>query len=154
AGGSNTGGEGADTDGGGGHAGEATDGPDDAGRADGGGCPPDAGCTCPPNTGTDVYVDPVAGSDAEDAGVRPTGVQTPPECRFATLTKGLSKVASGGRVVAISAALPVSFTTETFPLRIPAHTTLTTADGLPVPADFVITGTGTGSPSGSSRSAL
>jgi hypothetical protein len=95
----------------------------------------------------------VAGSDAEDAGVRPTGVQAPPECRFATLTKGLSKVASGGRVVAMSAALPVSFMTETFPLRIPAHTTLTTADGPPVPADFVISGTGSVSSSGT-RSAL
>ena len=91
----------------------------------------------PGERGTDVYVDPGAGSDVA-AGVFPTGAQTPPACRFATLTYGLTKVGSPGRVVAISATVPASFGSETFPLMIPAGVSLVTADATPTASDYVI----------------
>lgn len=94
-------------------------------------------CQCPENTGTDVFVDPAAGSDVA-AGLFPTGVQNPPACRFATLTKGLSVVGSPGRVVALTANPPVKFIGETFPLAVPAGITLTTGDASPNAADYQI----------------
>src|SRR5207248_1820352 len=84
-------------------------------------------CQCPENAGTDVYVDPTAGSDTA-SGVFPTGIQSPAACRYASITKALSVVGSPGRIVADSATLPATFTGETFPMTIPASVTLTTAD--------------------------
>jgi hypothetical protein len=94
-------------------------------------------CQCPENVGTDVYVDPAAGSDVA-GGVFPTGLQTPASCRYASLTKGLAVVGSPGRVIAISAILPVSFGGESFPLNIPASVSLLTADATFNPADYAI----------------
>ncbi len=94
-------------------------------------------CQCAENTGTDVFVDPNAGSDIA-AGLFPTGVQNPPACRYATLTKGLSVVGSPGQVVAISATLPAKFAAETFPLAVPAGVSLTTADAALNAADYEI----------------
>jgi hypothetical protein len=94
-------------------------------------------CQCPENVGTDIYVDPAAGSDVA-GGVFPTGLQTPASCRYASLTKGLAVVGSPGRVIAISAVLPVSFGGESFPLAIPASVSLLTADAAFNPADYAI----------------
>jgi hypothetical protein len=94
-------------------------------------------CQCPENSGTDVYVDPAAGSDVA-TGLFPTGAQNPPACRFATLSNGLSKVGSPGRVVAISATVPATFGGETFPLIVPAGVSLITADATPNSSDYVI----------------
>ncbi len=94
-------------------------------------------CQCAENTGTDLFVDPAAGSDM-GTGLFPTGVQNPPACRYATLTKALSVVGSPGQVVAISATVPVAFAHETFPLAVPAGVNLTTADASPTPADYQI----------------
>jgi hypothetical protein len=98
-------------------------------------------CQCPENTGTDVYVDPTPGTGGSDtaSGVFPTGIQTPPTCRYASLTKGLSKVGAPGRVIAISATLPATqLEGETFPMNIPAGVTVMTADAVFNPADYLI----------------
>ncbi|HVZ86302.1 MAG TPA: hypothetical protein VHG72_04995, partial [Polyangia bacterium] len=94
-------------------------------------------CQCPDNTGTDVYVDPVAGSDVA-GGLFPTGLQTPAACRYATLTNGLAKVGTPGRVIAITANPPTAFGEETFPLAVPAGVSLLTADASFNPFDYVI----------------
>ncbi len=94
-------------------------------------------CQCPENAGTDVYVDPVGGSDLA-AGLFPTGVQGPPACRYASLTYGLTKVGSPGRIVAISATPPVTFSGETFPLAIPAGVSVITADATFNSSNYVI----------------
>ena len=98
-----------------------------------------AACQCAEHTGNDFIVDPVAGSDAQ-TGVFPTGNDSPEECRYGTLGKGLSVAASGQRVVAKTDAgnLPTQFVGETFPLTVGGGVTLTTADGVPTPADYTI----------------
>jgi hypothetical protein len=109
----------------------------------GGGAP---SCQCPANSGTDIYVDPVAGSDlvAGVGAVYPTGIQTPAACRFASLTKGLATVGSPGRVIAISATLPVTFGAETFPINVPSSVSVLTADAVFTPADYVISSNAAG----------
>ena len=94
-------------------------------------------CQCPENSGTDVYIDPNAGSDIV-GGMFPTGIQSPAACRYASLTNGLTKVGLPGRVIAISTNLPATFAGETFPLRIPAGVTVMTADAVFNAADYVI----------------
>ncbi|HVT06963.1 MAG TPA: right-handed parallel beta-helix repeat-containing protein, partial [Polyangia bacterium] len=94
-------------------------------------------CQCPENSGTDVYVDPAAGSDIA-GGLFPTGAQSPPACRFATLSYGLTKAGAPGRVIAISATVPATFAAETFPLIVPAGVGVITADATPTAADYVI----------------
>jgi filamentous hemagglutinin len=96
-----------------------------------------AACQCPENGGTDVYVDPGAGSDVV-GGLFPTGIQSPAACRYATLTNGLTKVGAPGRVIAISATLPATFGGETFPLNIPAGVSVMTADATFNASDYVI----------------
>ena len=95
------------------------------------------GCQCPENAGTDVYVDPGAGSDV-GGGLFPTGIQSPAACRYATLTNGLTKVGAPGRVIAVSANLPATFGGETFPLNVPAGVTVMTADATFNASDYVI----------------
>jgi Right handed beta helix region len=94
-------------------------------------------CQCPENAGTDVFVDPAAGSDVV-GGVFPTGIQSPAACRYASLTNGLTKVGSPGRVIAISASLPAAFAGETIPLTIPDGVTVMTADAQFNAADYTI----------------
>ncbi len=96
-----------------------------------------AACQCPENGGTDVYVDPSAGSDVV-GGLFPTGIQSPAACRYATLTNGLTKVGAPGRVIAISANLPATFGGEMFPLNIPAGVSVMTADATFNASDYVI----------------
>jgi hypothetical protein len=97
-----------------------------------------ASCQCAENTGTSVFVDPAAGSDAADGSHPfPTGIQTPVACRFATLTHGLDRVGSPGTVIAISDYPPVAFTTELLPLAVKSGVTLTTADPTN-PASYII----------------
>jgi hypothetical protein len=96
-----------------------------------------AACQCLENAGTTVYADPSAGSDVL-AGLFPTGVQSPPACRFRRLTTSLANVTAGGSVIAISATLPATFGNEAFPITVPAGTTLTTADAVATPADYKI----------------
>jgi hypothetical protein len=96
-----------------------------------------AACQCPENAGTDVYVDPSAGSDVV-GGLFPTGIQSPAACRYATLTNGLTKVGAPGRVIAISANLPATFGGETFPLNVPAGVSVMTADATFNASDYVI----------------
>lgn len=100
----------------------------------GGGTP---ACQCPANSATnrDVYVDPVDGRDS--SAVFPTGIQSPAQCRFQSLTKALS-TANLTRVIAVSAAPPVSFAGETLPLAIPNGVTLTTADTSATPANYTL----------------
>ncbi len=94
-------------------------------------------CQCPENAGTDVYVNPSAGSDLV-GGLFPTGIQSPAACRYGTLTNGLSKVGAPGRVIAISANLPATFGGETFPLNVPAGVIVMTADATFKASDYVI----------------
>jgi hypothetical protein len=94
-------------------------------------------CQCPENAGTDVYVDPSAGSDVL-GGVFPTGIPSPATCRYATLTNGLTKVGAPGRVIAISANLPATFGGETFPLNVPAGVNVMTADATLNASDYLI----------------
>jgi hypothetical protein len=94
-------------------------------------------CQCPENTGNDVYVDPVGGSDLA-TGLFPTGVEGPAACRYASLTYGLGKVGSPGRIIAISATPPVTFTGETFPMAIPTGVSLMTADATFNAANYII----------------
>ncbi|HVR03357.1 MAG TPA: right-handed parallel beta-helix repeat-containing protein [Polyangia bacterium] len=96
-----------------------------------------AACQCLDNAGTTVYVDPSAGSDVA-TGLFPTGVQTPAACRYQTLTTGLAKIATAGTVIAISASVPATFMGETFPLAVPTGATLTTADNVATPGDYII----------------
>ncbi len=100
-------------------------------------------CNCPANTGTTLFVDSASGSDATTQGVWPTGIQSPAQCRFGTLTFALAKAAAGDTVEA-TGATPMTFTrqntgnSETFPITVPAKVTLTTSDATPTPANFVI----------------
>jgi hypothetical protein len=96
-------------------------------------------CQCPAPSGADIFVDPVAGNDTGASA--PSGADAPASCRFKTLKRALMALdATRTRVVAKSAAPPVSFTTgETFPLVVPAGATLTTADATPTPANYTIT---------------
>jgi hypothetical protein len=101
-----------------------------------------AGCPCGAPAADAVYVDPVAGGGS--SGRPATGAALPASCRFKTLTEGLA--ATGGarlRVVATAAASPVSFAAETFPLRLPAGVTVTTAAATPDPAAYKILFAGT-----------
>ena len=95
-----------------------------------------AGCQCAEHAGTDYFVDPAAGQDTST--LFPTGIDSPADCRFGTLGKGLSVAAAGGRVIATSAAPPVSFSGEAFPLIVPASVTLTTADAVLTPGNYQI----------------
>jgi hypothetical protein len=96
-----------------------------------------AACQCPDPSATNIYVDPVAGHDT--AAVPPNGANTPAACRYKTITKALGAVTSTRRrVVATTAAPPATFSSETFPLVLPANVTLDTADGTPTPANYTI----------------
>lgn len=70
-------------------------------------CSPSGGgarCQCAANTTTDFYVDPAQGNDS--GSQQPNGSQTPAQCRFRSLGKGLSLIGgAGGRVVATGARL-------------------------------------------------
>jgi hypothetical protein len=94
-------------------------------------------CQCPAHTGTAYYVDTNLGSDG-GSGLFATGINSPADCRFKTLGKGLSKVASGGSVVATDLSGTATFSGESFPLNVGANVTLTTADGTHNPASYVI----------------
>lgn len=93
---------------------------------DGGGAGGSGGEICPGNLGFTVYVDPLAGNDSDVGDIRPTGAFYPPECRYKTLTKALGQVLMGGQVIAVNdgASHPVTFKSESFPLTIPRHVTL------------------------------
>ncbi len=102
-----------------------------------------AACQCPAHVaGQPFFVDPVNGS-APGAGVYPTGLQTPSQCAFGTLTAALAVAPSGGTVEA-TGTTPATFThkangnSETFPITVPAGVLLTTSDATPNPADFLI----------------
>jgi hypothetical protein len=97
-----------------------------------------AACQCPEQTGGDFYADPVAGTDAA-SGVFATGVNSPADCRFQTLTAAVAVAQGvGNRVIATSAAPPVQFANETFPLNLNGGVTLTTTDAVPTPANYTI----------------
>jgi hypothetical protein len=106
-----------------------------------------AACQCPalPANATAVYVDSKDGSDRA-AGAFPTGIQSPAQCRFGTITFALTKAPAGGSVIA-TGPTPMTFTqqpvgttgnSETFPIDIPNGITLTTSDATPTPANYLI----------------
>ena len=97
-----------------------------------------AACQCLDNPGTTVYVDPNAGSDMA-AGLLPDGRAVARRVPLSARSRrASSKITAGGTVIAISATLPATFGSETFPLAVPAGTTLTTADAVATPADYKI----------------
>jgi Right handed beta helix region len=102
-----------------------------------------AACQCADHAGNDYFVDPVAGTDAQ-AGVFPTGNNSPSNCRFGTLGKGLSLATSGNHVVATTATGSATFSAETFPLSVGAGVTLTTSDLTLTPANYTIDFNGAG----------
>ena len=102
-----------------------------------------AACQCAEHTGNDYIVDPTNGSDAQ-VGVFPTGNDSPEECRYGTLGKGLSFATAGNRVVAKTDAGHAAFSAETFPLDVPSGVTLTTADAMLTPTDYTIDFTNVG----------
>jgi hypothetical protein len=108
--------------------------------------------TCPANGTTTFYADSINGSDGA-GGVTPTGVLSPPLCRFGTLTQalaaaGAAAIASAGPadVVATGASpgTPMTFTTqaagnsETFPLVVPDDVTLESEASLGQPGTYTI----------------
>jgi hypothetical protein len=111
-------------------------------------------CACPANVGTIVYADAASGSPLS-ATPRPTGVATPPACRFATLTDALQAAAppafvkavgwtAGGAMVfsepgAISIGAGAILTTDDLTLN-PDHYAIRTAAALTGP--FVTIGPG------------
>jgi hypothetical protein len=95
-----------------------------------------ASCQCAEHSGGDYFADPLNGADT--SAIFPTGISSPPSCRFGTLGKALSQATAGSRVVATSTSVPQTFNAETFPLVVPAGVTLTTSDSLPTPGDYVI----------------
>lgn len=85
---------------------------------------------CPENTSTDSYADPTV---TPVAGKSPTGVSSPAECRFPTISGAVADLAArsitGGRVIATGAStVPAVFDDEQFPLSPPAGTIFTTTD--------------------------
>ena len=98
-----------------------------------------AACQCAENGTTDFYADPVNGGPSATDNFFPTGTAGPVECRFKTLTAALAvATAPGSRVIADSAAPPVDFSGETFPLVVNAGVVLKTFDTTPTPGNYVI----------------
>ena len=94
------------------------------------GAPPAPVDPCPANTSADSYADPTA---VAVPGKAPTGVSSPAECRFPTLSGAVADLkargVTGGRVIATGAgAAPAVFDDEQLPLSPPAGTLFTTTD--------------------------
>ncbi|HUB06430.1 MAG TPA: right-handed parallel beta-helix repeat-containing protein, partial [Myxococcales bacterium] len=113
-----------------------------------------AACQCPLHTaGQPYFVDPVNGSDSA-SGIFPTGLQSPAQCSFGTLTNALAVAggAGGAQTVEAEGTPPATFTkqatgnSETFPITVPAGVTLTTTDPTPNPVDFVVSFDDTAAP--------
>jgi parallel beta-helix repeat protein len=88
--------------------------------------------SCPANSSTDLYVNPVVNRSAR---VVPTGVSAPAECAFASITDAIESaeargLGSGARIIltGATASTPAVFRQEAFPLAIPVDMTLTTTD--------------------------
>lgn len=103
-----------------------------------------ADCECAPNATATFYADAVNGSLAA-ALPFPTGLNTPSQCRFKTLTAALTlanaaAVAGPASVIATGSTGAGSevFNAETFPLNVNSNVTLTTSDLVPTPVNYVI----------------
>ncbi|HTA21075.1 MAG TPA: hypothetical protein VK989_17400, partial [Polyangia bacterium] len=103
-----------------------------------------AACQCPEHSGTTYIVDPNSGTDSQ-SGLFATGIDSPEECRFKTLGKGLSSATSGDSVVTKTDSGSANFAAETFPLAVGNGVTLTTNGTLLQPANNVIEYNGAGS---------
>lgn len=104
-----------------------------------------ATCACPPNVGPDFFADAVAGS-ATSATPRPTGVESPAGCRFASLADALDQANMRGPGSAVKAtgwasSLPGGVMTfaATGALSVGPGVTLTTADAPPRTDHYVVT---------------
>ncbi|MDP1829134.1 MAG: right-handed parallel beta-helix repeat-containing protein [Archangium sp.] len=110
-----------------------------------------AACECGPNTSTTFYADAVNGSAAA-ALPFPSGLQSPAQCRFRTLTSALTlanaAVVSGGsaNVIATGATstTTVTFNAESFPLVLQPNVTLSTTDAVQAPGNYVVAFNGAG----------
>src|SRR5207253_956266 len=72
-------------------------------------------------------------------GVFATGLNSPANCRFKTLTIGVTTATvSGDKVIATGGATTFPAAAETFPLNVSAGVTLTTSDSVPTPANYTI----------------
>jgi hypothetical protein len=106
---------------------------------------------CPDNLSTDLYVNPDS-SIKRKKKVELTGVSSPVECTFASITDAIEAaqargLGAGARII-LSGATPTApavFTQEVFPLAIPSGMTLTTSDDPGVgggtdlnPANYVV----------------
>ena len=103
-------------------------------------------CTCPTNGGSEFVADAVQGSGV-GAPFFPSGISSPPQCRFRRLGDALA--AAGvyvagvpGRTAEVRAAGRsggiMVFSGEQFPLTVTPGVTLTTDDTLPVAGGYVV----------------
>ena len=104
-----------------------------------------AACECGPNTTTTFYADAVNGS-AAGALPFPSGLLSPAQCRFRTLTSALTlanaAVVSGGtaNVLATGATgtSTVTFASETFPLVVQPNVTVSTTDATQAAGNYIL----------------
>jgi hypothetical protein len=104
-----------------------------------------ASCECGANPGATFSADAVNGS-AAGAAPYPTGLLSPMQCRFKTITAALTQAnaaaaASGSGLVQLTGQTGAGtevFNAETFPLNVNSNVTLNTSDTPPVPANYVI----------------
>lgn len=88
-------------------------------------------CECGTNAGTEFAADPSLGS-APGGIPFPTGIATPPECRFRKLGDALAAASAHGGPTTVKAyggaGTPVVFAGETFPLVVASDVTVAGAD--------------------------
>ena len=104
-----------------------------------------AACECGANATSTFYADAVNGSVA-GALPFPSGLQSPAQCRFRTLTTALAlanaaaAVGPSANVIATGATstVTVTFANETFPLVLQPNVTLSTTDVVQAPANYIV----------------
>ena len=104
-----------------------------------------AACECGANTSTTFYADPISGS-AAGAMPFPSGLQTPAQCRFRTLTTALTvanaAVVSGGTATVLATGATslatATFNAESFPLVVQPNVSVGTTDGVPAPGNYIV----------------
>ena len=103
-----------------------------------------ADCECAANATSTFYADAVNGSVGA-ALPFPTGINSPAQCRFKTLTSALT-LANAAAVAGPATVLATGqtgvgtevFNAETFPLNVNTNVTLSTTDVAPTPANYII----------------
>ena len=104
-----------------------------------------AACECGANTSTTFSADPVNGS-ASGAMPFPSGLQSPAQCRFRTLTAALTvanaAVISGGTATVLATGATststATFAAESFPLVVQPNVSVSTTDAVQAPGNYIV----------------